>query len=94
MADPKHWEPEEFKAEQIFRAVKNLQTMGIFEISKEKLKIPGLGDRFFEHYQEILVRRIGPETIDRALHILGQCIKFLATDDSMVNVTGKEIGVI
>lgn len=89
MANPKHWEPKEFTSNDFFTAVKNLQTMGVFEISKEKLKIPGAGDRFFEYYQRILVEKIGPENLDKLLFILGQCICFLASDEAMENMKGE-----
>lgn len=89
MAEPKHWEPQEFTSDEVFKAVKNLQTMGVFEIPKEKLKVPGAGDRFFEYYQRILVEKIGPENLDRVLFILGQCIHFLASDEAMENMKGE-----
>lgn len=86
MANPAHWEAQEFTSSEMFLAVKNLQTMGVFEIPKEKLKVPGAGDRFFEYYQRILVDRIGVETLDRLLYRLGQCIQFLASEEALENV--------
>lgn len=86
MADKAHWEPSEFTSDEMFRAVRNLQRMGVFEVINTKLKLPGSGDRFFEYYQVILVEKLGVETLDSLLHALGQCIKFLATDAAMVNV--------
>lgn len=91
MADGAHWEPVDFTSDDMFRAVRNLQKMGIFDVLKRPTRLPGSGDRYFEYYQAILVEKIGVETLDRFLHMLGQCIKFLATDASMVNVkAGKE----
>lgn len=90
MADGSRWEPAEFTAEEMFRAVRNLQRMGVFEVSKTHWELPGSGDRYFEYYQEILVNKIGTETLDKLLHTLGQCIKFLATDAAMVNINQKE----
>ncbi|MCC8122386.1 MAG: hypothetical protein LIO58_02475 [Oscillospiraceae bacterium] len=86
MADETHWEPVEFTGEDMFRAVRNLQRMGAFEIINTRLEPPGSGDRFFEHYQTILVEKLGVKTLDELLYTLGQCIKFLATDAAMVNV--------
>lgn len=87
MADPAKWEPAEFTAEEMFQAVKNLQIMGLFEVKKEKtLALPGSGDRFFEYYQDILVHKIGVDTLDRILFILGQCICYLASDDALQNM--------
>ena len=87
MADPKHWEPEEFTAEEMFQAVKNLQEMGVFEFYEHKPALPGGGDRFFEYYQDILIHRIGAEKMDRILYQMGQCIRFLASDAALVNVS-------
>lgn len=86
MADQAHWEPAEFTSDEMFRAVLHLQKMGAFEVYKGTLKIPGAGDRFFEYYQDILVHKIGVETMDQILYTLGQCIRFLATDAAMVNM--------
>ncbi|MBQ9031422.1 MAG: hypothetical protein IJ106_08230 [Parasporobacterium sp.] len=86
MADPKHWEPQEFTSSQMFWAVKNLQAMGVFDISNNTLQVPGAGDRFFEYYQKILVEKIGTENLDRLLYTLGQCIAFLASEEAMINV--------
>lgn len=86
MADEAHWEPAEFTSDEMFKAVRNLQRAGVFEISKAKPGWPGAGDRYFEHIQGVLVEKIGAERLDTALHILGQCIKFLASEASMVNV--------
>ena len=89
MADQTHWKPADFTAEEFFQAVKNLQTMGVFEIKREKgLPLPGAGDRFFEYYQDILVRKIGVDTLDQILYTLGQCIGYLATDDALENCRG------
>ena len=85
MADPKHWEPAEFTAEEMFLAVKNLQDMGAFEVRRTELSLPGGGDRFFEYYQDILVHQIGVEKLDRILYQLGQCIRFLASDEARTN---------
>lgn len=90
MADPGHWEPQEFTASEFFQAIKNLQTMGVFDITDLSLKIPGDGDRFFEYYQRILVDRIGTENLDRILFTLGQCIRFLATEEAMENITNEK----
>lgn len=86
MADEAHWAPAEFTAEDMFRAVRNLQRMGAFEVVGAGPKLPGSGDRFFEYYQAILVEKFGVDTLDELLYTLGQCIKFLATDAAMVNV--------
>ena len=91
MADAAHWEPKEFTSTQVFWAMKNLQTMGAFEVYKEPLKVPGEGDRFFAYYQRILVEKIGVENMDKLLFILGQCIGFLASDEAMENVTKGEM---
>ena len=87
MTDASRWKPAEFTAEELFEALRHLQQMGAFEVVQEKMKIPGSGDRFFEYYQEILINKIGTETMDKLLHILGQGIQFLATEAAMVNVT-------
>ena len=87
MANPKHWKPEEFTAEEMFQAMKNLQEMGVFELYKHKPALPGSGDRFFESCQDILVRQIGVEKLDRILYQMGQCIRFLASDAALVNVS-------
>lgn len=86
MADEERWTPEEFTSDDVFRAVRNLQRMGVFEIAKAGLRLPGSGDRFFEYYQAVLTEKIGTERLNSLLHTLGQCIKFLATDAAMVNV--------
>lgn len=86
MADTAHWEPSDFTGEDMFRAVRNLQRMGVFDVVKTKTKLPGGGDRYFEHYQKILVEKIGLETLDSLLHTLGQCIKFLASEEALKNV--------
>ena len=85
LADPAHWNPAEFTYSELFLAVKHLQEMGIFDIPKEKMKIPGAGDRFFEYYQRILVEKVGAETLDQVLFTLGQCIKYLASEEAMEN---------
>ena len=85
MADANHWEPSEFTAEEMFQAVKHLQDMGAFDVIAVKLQIPGGGDRFFEYYQDILVHKIGVETLDQTLYRLGRCIKFLASDEALEN---------
>lgn len=91
LADPAHWTPAEFTAEEIFQAVKNLQTMGVFEIRKGNgLHLPGPGDRFFEYYQEKLVHEIGLENLDRLLYVMGQGIRFLASEEAMENVKEGE----
>ena len=86
MADPVHWEPADFTAEEMFRAVRALQKMGVLDVFLKKWEIPGPGDRLFEYYQEILVHKIGVETLEKVLHTLGQCIKFLATDAALENM--------
>lgn len=86
MADPAHWKESEFTSSDLFLAVKHLQTMGVFDISKEQLKVPGAGDRFFDYYQRVLVEKIGTETMDKLLYTLGQCIRFLASEEAMENV--------
>lgn len=86
LGEQRHWEPADFTSSDMFLAVKHLQEMGVFEILKIRMKIPGHGDRFFEHYQDILVKRFGVEAMDRALYVLGQCICFLATEEAMENV--------
>ncbi len=90
MANEAHWEPAEFTAEEMFRAVRNLQRMGVFEVWRTKTGLPGSGDRYFEHYQAILVEKIGVETLDSLLYTLGQCIRFLASEAAMVNVNRTE----
>ncbi|MBQ9023066.1 MAG: hypothetical protein IJ108_04025 [Eubacterium sp.] len=86
MAEQEHWEPAEFTAEEFFQAVKNLQTMGVFEVKREKtLKLPGSGDKFFEYYQDILVHKIGVDVLDQILYTMGQCIGYLATDAALEN---------
>lgn len=86
MADSARWEPEDFTAEEMFRAVRNLQKLGVLDIFLKKWEIPGPGDRLFEHYQEILVHKIGVDTLEKVLHTMGQCIRFLATDAALVNL--------
>lgn len=86
MADTCHWEPAEFTAEEMFQAIKHLQDMGVFDILAIRLQIPGGGDRFFEYYQDILVHRIGVETLDKILYRLGQCIRFLASEEALENM--------
>lgn len=86
MADPKHWEPADFTAEEMFRTIRNLQKMGVLDVFLKKWEIPGAGDRVFEYYQEILVHKIGVETLEKVLHTMGQCIRFLATDAALVNM--------
>lgn len=88
MADPAHWAEQEFTSSEMFWAMKHLQEMGVFDIPKEKMKVPGAGDRFFEYYQRILVEKIGVETIDGLLYRLGQCIQFLASEEAMENLKG------
>ncbi len=91
MADPNHWKPADFTAEEMFQAVKNLQLMGAFEVKRESsFTLPGAGDRFFEYYQDILVHKIGAETLDRILYTLGQGISFLATDQALENYREQE----
>jgi len=86
MTDEEHWEPAEFTSDDMFKAVRNLQRMGAFDVIKANLQLPGSGDRFFESAQAILVEKLGVETLDNILYTLGQCIKFLATDAAMVNM--------
>lgn len=86
MSEEAHWEPQEFAGEEMFQAVKNLQKMGVFELCRNKTKLPGAGDRYFEYYQDILVNKIGVEALDHILHIMGQCIRFLSTDAALENV--------
>lgn len=89
MADQRHWEPADFTAEEFFQAVKNLQTMGVFEVKRERgLELPGAGDRFFEYYQDVLVHKIGVDTLDQILYTFGQCIRYLATDAALENCRG------
>lgn len=89
MADEQHWEPAAFTSGELFRAVRNLQEMEALAVWRGCLPLPGSGDRYFEHYQAILVERIGTAALDRLLHTLGQCIKFLAADAAMVQVKTK-----
>jgi len=91
MADETHWEPADFTSDDMFRAVRNMQKMGVFNVLKMKTRVPGPGDRYFEYYQAILVEKIGVENLDRYLHILGQCIKFLASEASLVNLNMNAI---
>lgn len=91
LADRDHWEPQEFTAEEMFQAMKNLQTMGCFAIrTEESLRLPGKGDKFFEYYQDILVHKIGVDVLDRLLYTLGQCIRFLSTDEALENTKKGE----
>jgi hypothetical protein len=92
MADESHWTPADFTGDDMFKAVRNLQKMGCFDAIKIKTRLPGDGKRYFEHYQEILTEKIGVETLDRLLHTLGQCIKFLASEESMVNAKSAQKG--
>ncbi|MCC8152627.1 MAG: hypothetical protein LIO96_14620 [Lachnospiraceae bacterium] len=86
MADPKHWIPEEFTSDEMFLAVLHMQQMGLSDVIRMRSSVPGAGDRFFEHYQDILVNQIGVEKMDRLLHVFGQCIRFLATDAALENM--------
>lgn len=90
MADEQHWVPEDFTAEEVFEAVRNLQRTGAFELTDLKMSLPGGGDRFFEYYQKVLVEKVGMETMDWLLHVFGQFIKFLASDAFTVNLNQKE----
>lgn len=91
MADEVQWKPADFTSDDMFKAIRNLQRIGIFDVLKAKTSLPGSGDRYFEHYQSILLEKVGAETLDYALHTLGQCIKFLSSEAAMVNVNaGKE----
>lgn len=87
MADGEHWIPAEFTSDQMFLAVRHLDQMGVFEVLRLRPGLPGEGDRYFEHCQAFLVDRLGVDTLDRLLHVLGQCIGFLASDAAMVNVS-------
>ncbi len=93
MADEEHWEPAEFSSDDLFWAFLHLQKMGVFQVVKLTVDIPGEGDRFFEHVQRILLDRIGVENMERLLTVLGQCICFLASEEAMVNVTESSVAV-
>ncbi len=90
LADESHWAPESFTAEEMFEAVRNLQKAGVFDLACVKLSLPGEGDRFFEYYQAVLVKKFGVETLDWLLGVFGQCIKFMASDAFTVNMNQKE----
>lgn len=90
MAEEQHWEPEDFTAEEVFGAVRNLQRAGLFELAAPSLTLPGSGDRFFEHCQRILVDKLGVDRVELLLHTLGQCIRFIASDAFAVNIEQKE----
>lgn len=90
MAEEQHWEAEDFTAEDMFGAVRNLQRAGLFRLIAPSMALPGGGDRFFEHCQRILVDKLGVDTMERLLHTLGQCIKFIASDAFTVNMQQKE----
>ncbi len=92
MSEKEHWESADFTSTEMFLAVKHLQEMGVFEISKKKLQIPGAGDRFFEFYQRVFIEKIGVEKMEHLLHTLGQCICFLASEEAMVNVKESRKG--
>ncbi len=89
MADRSHWEPEEFTSDDLFTAILHLQKMGAFRVMKVEVDIPGPGDRFFEYIQRILLDRIGVENMERLLTVLGQCIRFLASEEAMENIQSR-----
>ena len=72
--------------------MKHLQEMGVFEISKKKLQIPGAGDRFFEFYQRVFIEKIGVGEDGASAAYIGTVYLFSASEEAMVNVKESRKG--